>query len=247
MPPHAPARTRRRARSSFATALLALALLVAWVFVVQPALERAGALPGGGAGGGTATGPAATGPAASTPSLEGIVVADGASAEAYDRDLFGEPWADVDGNGCDTRNDVLIRDLADVAFRADSNGCIVRTGTLVDPYTGTQISFVRGPDTSEAVQIDHLVPLSYAWRHGASEWTADQRVVFANDPANLLAVAGAANQSKSDSGPAEWMPPSSAYACAYIAAFTAVLDRYDLTIAPEDADAVARVAAACPA
>lgn len=238
VPPHARARTRPRARPSFAAALLAIVLLVAWIFLIEPALQRAGALPDGGT---------ADRPVASSPSLEGIVVADAASASPYDRDRFGEAWADVDGNGCDTRNDVLIRDLADIAFRADSNGCIVRTGTLADPYTGEVIDFERGPDTSEEVQIDHLVPLSYAWQHGASEWTADQRVAFANDPANLLAVAGAANQSKSDSGPGEWMPPSAAYACAYVAGFTAVLDRYDLTIAPADADAVARIAAGCPA
>ncbi|MGI9823371.1 HNH endonuclease family protein [Agromyces sp. Marseille-Q5079] len=235
-------RRRRSRRISLPVMLVVVIAVAMWVYVYGP--EGDGSLAAGGAATG---GPAASDPAlAPDPDLAGLVVAPPSSASPYDRDLFGEAWLDVDGNGCDTRNDVLIRDLADVRFRADSADCIVRTGTLTDPYTNTVISFVRGPDTSEAVQIDHVVPLSYAWQHGASEWPDDVREAFANDPANLSAVDGPANQSKSDSGPAEWMPPAADYACTYVDRFADVLLSYGLTIAPEDYDAVLRVEAGCP-
>ncbi|GAA1845059.1 HNH endonuclease family protein [Agromyces salentinus] len=238
---------RRRSRRSTFPALVILAMAFgAWLYLYGPgsdgSLADGGLLPGLDRPG-TPTSP--TAPAVSDPDLEALVVAEGNPSSRYDRDLFGEAWLDVDGNGCDTRNDVLKRDLADVRYRADSADCVVRTGTLTDPYTNTVISFVRGPDTSEAVQIDHVVPLSYAWRHGASEWTADVREAFANDTANLIAVDGPTNQSKQDSGPAEWMPPSADFACTYVDRFAAVLVAYGLTIAPEDLDAIRRVEAGC--
>ncbi|MDJ0362232.1 hypothetical protein [Rhodococcus sp. H29-C3] len=83
----------------------------------------------------------------------------------YDREVFGQAWTDdvtVEGgrNGCDTRNDILRRDLTAIALKPGSNGCAVQTGTLADTYTGTTISFVRGTDTSSAVQIDHVVSVA---------------------------------------------------------------------------------------
>ncbi|MFF2370300.1 HNH endonuclease family protein [Agromyces sp. NPDC058110] len=238
---------RRRSRRLSLPALLVIVLAVAvWVYLYGPEGTRSEAgdwwFP-------PATGSASGAPAGvpTDPDLAALVVAAASSTAPYDRDRFGDAWADVDGNGCDTRNDVLIRDLVDIAFRADSNGCIVRTGTLHDPYTGASISFVRGPETSEAVQIDHVVPLSYAWQHGASTWAPERLEDFANDPANLSAVDGPANQSKSDSGPAEWMPPAAGYACTYVDRFAGVLLAYGLTVAPEDLAAMARVDEGCPA
>ncbi|WP_394551606.1 HNH endonuclease family protein [Agromyces sp. MMS24-JH15] len=251
MPPSRRRRTTTaRTRRLSGTSLLLIVLVIAFVWFVLPELQERGILAQTGEGAaGSSAAPVAPGSApGSAPSdaeLAALVVADGDPAAPYDRDLFGAAWADVDGNGCDTRNDVLIRDLVDVVFRADSNGCIVRTGRLVDAYTGAVIAFVRGPDTSEAVQIDHVVPLSYAWRHGADAWTPELRAAFANDPANLQAVDGPTNQSKSDSGPGEWMPPAAAYACAYVDRFAGVLAAYDLTVAPADYDAMVRVEAGC--
>ncbi|BDZ47098.1 hypothetical protein GCM10025866_30070 [Naasia aerilata] len=105
--------------------------------------------------------------------------------------------------------------------------------------------FVRGNDTSELVQIDHVVPLSWAWQHGAAAWTDDQRLLFANDPANLLAVDGATNSSKSDSGPADWLPPDETYRCTYAERFTAVLAEYGLGIDEPDRTALVAVAGRC--
>ena len=90
----------------------------------------------------------------------------------YDREQFGPAWSDVDRNGCDTRNDILKRDLAGETFKPGTHDCVVLTGTLDDPYTGKTIAFSRGQGTSEAVQIDHVVALSDAWQKGAQQLDA---------------------------------------------------------------------------
>jgi len=108
----------------------------------------------------------------------------------YSRDQFGPAWSDVDHNGCDTRNDVLRRDLTSVAFRPGTRDCVVLSGVLADPYTAVAIHFLRGNATSTAVQIDHVVALSDAWQKGAQQLSPARRLAFANDPLNLLAVDG---------------------------------------------------------
>jgi hypothetical protein len=152
----------------------------------------------------------------------------------YDRALFGQSWADVDRNGCDTRNDILRRDLIDPVFEAGTSDCKVLSGDLIDPFSGSPMAFVSGRTTSIEVQIDHLVPLAWAWRNGASEWTGERRVEFANDPLNLLAVNGGLNQEKSDSGPSEWLPPNRAFQCEYLFLFASVVVEYDLALPAPD-------------
>ena len=164
----------------------------------------------------------------------------------YDRDLFGPRWADVDRNGCDTRNDVLRRDLTALVIKPGTHGCVVLRGTLHDPYTGRTIAFVRGVGTSLAVQIDHVVALGDAWQKGAARWSTQRRTVFANDPLNLLAVQGAANLAKGDADAATWLPPSTAYRCAYVARQVAVKLRYGLSVTPAERDALLRILARCP-
>lgn len=165
----------------------------------------------------------------------------------YDRAQFGQPWLDVDRNGCDTRNDVLRRDLQDLVLKAGTRGCLVLRGTLHDPYTGTTIAFVRGPGTSEAVQVDHVVALADAWQKGAQGWTPDRRAAFANDSLNLLAVAGPANRRKGDGDAATWLPPNKAYRCDYVARQVAVKVEYHLWVTPAERDAMVRVLTTCPA
>lgn len=143
----------------------------------------------------------------------------------YDRDAFPH-WTDPDGNGCDTRDDQLR--LALTNFVAD--GCVVQTGLLADPYTGQVVQFQRGPQTSAQVQVDHVIPLAWAWRHGADRWTEARREAFANDPGNLVVTVAAANREKSDSGPDEWMPPRAEIQCAYLVMWRAMLDRYELQV-----------------
>ena len=147
----------------------------------------------------------------------------------------------------ETRNDILNRDLVDKTYTSISR-CpnAVATGILHDPYTGTDISFTRGNQVGAAVQIDHIVPLAYAWDMGARDWTADVRTRFANDPANLLAVEGKTNQAKSDKEPAKWMPANTAYRCQYVSRFTAVLRTYGLPVDAPSAAVITKAAATCP-
>jgi Protein of unknown function (DUF1524) len=171
----------------------------------------------------------------------------------YRRAAFGESWTDDNTapgghNGCDTRNEILDRDLVDktyVSIKRCPNA--VATGTLHDPYTNATIAFVRGNQTGAAVQIEHIVPLAYAWDFGAREWTDEMRVRFANDPANLLAVAGQANQDKGDKQPADWMPPNRAFWCQYAVQFVAVLRGYGLPVDAPSAMVLRDAAATCPA
>ena len=165
----------------------------------------------------------------------------------YDRDLFGNGWVDVDRNGCDTRNDTLSRDLEPRTYKAGTHDCVVLTGTLNDPYSGTTIQFTRGQDTSNDVQIDHVVALSDAWQKGAQQWDEAKRVAFANDPLNLLAVDGPLNQQKSDGDAATWLPPSKAYRCAYVARQVGVKLTYGLWVTAAERDAMVGILSSCPA
>lgn len=154
----------------------------------------------------------------------------------YDRDAFGSAWADVDGNGCGQRDDVLLRDLTRVTV--DTDGCTVLAGVLADPYTASTVLFERG---ASQVDIDHLVPLAAAWRMGADSWTDAKREAFANDPDNLRASYMGANRSKGDKTLSEWMPENRGFHCEYATEFMAVASKYELAVSPADA-AVAREA-----
>ncbi|MBY0286404.1 MAG: HNH endonuclease family protein [Mycobacteriaceae bacterium] len=171
----------------------------------------------------------------------------------YRRDAFGDSWTDENPapggyNGCDTRNDILDRDLVDKTY-VPIKRCpaAVATGFLHDPYTNAAIAFTRGEKTGAAVQIDHIVPLALAWDLGARFWTDHQRLRFANDPANLIAVAGGANQDKGDQEPATWMPPNTAFRCQYAMQFIAVIRGYALPIDAPSAAALRDAASTCPA
>lgn len=186
--------------------------------------------------------------------LAGIpVIAARVRGNDYRRAAFGDAWTDDNEapggfNGCDTRNDILDRDLIDKTY-ISLKRCphAVATGTLRDPYTSATIAFMRGDKTGAAVQIDHLVPLALAWDLGAREWPDALRVRFANDPANLLAVDGDANQSKGDQAPATWMPPNQTFWCQYSVQFADVLRGYRLPIDTRSADVLRDAAKTCPA
>ncbi len=162
----------------------------------------------------------------------------------YTRAQFGPAWADVDRNGCDTRNDILNRDLVGVTWRVGTHDCVVIAGTLHDPYTATSIVFEKAHATK--VQIDHVVALGDAWQTGAQGWSDITRERFANDPLNLLAVDGSANESKSDSDAASWLPPNTAFRCAYVARQITVKATYQLWVTGAEHDAMASVLSGCP-
>jgi hypothetical protein len=176
--------------------------------------------------------------------LATLAVKGRAPKTGYDRDQFGPQWADVDRNGCDTRNDVLARDLTDEAFKPGTHDCVVTSGTLADPYTGRTIAFVKGDGSS--VDIDHVVALSDAWQTGADRWDEARRTALANDPLNLLAVDYSANRQKGDGDAATWLPPERGYRCAYVARQVAVKAAYGLWVTQAEHDAIAGVLQGCP-
>ncbi|WP_308293014.1 HNH endonuclease family protein [Pseudarthrobacter raffinosi] len=177
--------------------------------------------------------------------LETISVKGRAPKTGYTREEFGPAWADIDRNGCDTRNDILARDLDGETFKPGTQNCVVTTGTLADKYTGTTIDFVRGNTTSSAVQIDHLVALSDAWQKGAQQLSAEQRRQLANDALNLMAADGPTNSAKGDKDAATWLPPNKAFRCEYVARQTAVKANYSLWVTQAERDAIEGILAAC--
>lgn len=188
-------------------------------------------------------GPTAQMPGPASSSGQVRVVDTRPDAAGYDRDcgpthscVFGPAWSDavdVDGgrNGCDTRNDILARDLDELVIQPGTRGCRVLAGELHDPYTGTTVRFDRADDPA-GIQIDHVFPLAAAWDHGASDWPPQQRLDFANDPANLVATIGRVNQSKGDQTPQDWMPDHAP--CRYADTYLKIARDYDLTITTRD-------------
>lgn len=164
----------------------------------------------------------------------------------YTRAQFGQAWADVDRNGCDTRNDMLKRDLTEIVYKVKTRNCVVASGILLDRYSGETINFVRGNATSMEVQIDHVIALSNAWQTGAFKLTVLQRTALANDPMNLFAVKGRLNLQKSDGDAATWLPPLKSFRCAYIAQQIAVKAKYSLWVTAPEKEAMLRILATCP-
>lgn len=162
----------------------------------------------------------------------------------YDRDRFGPAWLDADHNGCDTRNDILNRDLTRRVHKAGTHGCVVTAGDLADPYTGTRIHFVKG--NGDLVDIDHVVALGNVWVTGGSRWHIKERAAIANDPYNLLAVDAGENRQKGDSDAASWLPPNKSFRCAYVARQIAVKAKYELWVTAAEKAAMRRVLRPCP-
>ncbi|MSO25047.1 MAG: deoxyribonuclease [Actinobacteria bacterium] len=178
--------------------------------------------------------------------LETLPVKGRAPKTGYSRAAFGQSWADVDRNGCDTRNDILQRDMTSIVFKASTRNCVVLSGTLIDRYSGESINFVRGNVSSMEVQIDHVVALSNSWQTGAFKLSIAQRTALANDPFNLFAVKGRLNLQKSDGDAATWVPPLKSFRCAYVAQQIAVKVKYSLwVVAPEKAEMLA-ILSQCP-
>lgn len=161
----------------------------------------------------------------------------------YGREQFGAGWATVDS--CDMRNYILQRDMDNKQLDPNDN-CTVLGGTLHDPYTGKTIMFKRGAGTSQLVQIDHVVALSDAWQKGAQGLDEGTRAEFANDPLNLLAVDGPANNKKSDSDAATWLPPNKSYRCRYVARQVAIKQKYKFWVTAAEHDAIKQVLGMCP-
>jgi len=171
-----------------------------------------------------------------------------AAKTGYTRAQFGPEVSktDFDRNGCDTRNDILRRDLTSIVFLEKTRPCTVLSGVLTDPFSGETINFVRGVATSSEVQIDHTVALSNAWQTGAFKLNIKERTAFANDPMNLLAVKGRLNSQKGDGDAATWLPPLKSFRCDYVSKQIAVKLKYKLWFTAPEKEAMIRILKSCP-
>lgn len=192
-------------------------------------------------------------------------------APKYDRSQYGPAWADVDHNGCDTRNDVLGSQLDNIEYTTKSKKCKVESGTYTEPYFGTQETFTKGEAISGQDEIDHIVPLKVAWVYGAHAWPGkdgqEERAAIANDPMNLVVTTRQVNSAgkdvdgdtykdrkdlgeypgKSDMGAADWLEwmHDDARKCNYASRYVLVTKKYDLPIVQSDKKAIEDAFAAC--
>ena len=173
--------------------------------------------------------------------LEQLPVKGRAPKTGYSRNQFGSQWTDIDRNGCDTRNDILKRDLISVVFKEKTRNCVVESGILNDSYSGQIIAFQRGEKTSALIQIDHIVALSNAWQTGIFQSSLKERTNFANDPLNLMAVKGSLNSQKGDGDAATWLPPNKSYRCEYVSRQIQVKVKYRLWVTKPEKEAMLRV------
>lgn len=162
----------------------------------------------------------------------------------YKRDLFKVGAVDIDRNGCDYRNDTLRRDLTTMDLRPGTPVCVVEQGSMTDPYTGDEVSFVRNVRPYE-IEIDHLVALSDAWQKGAQQWSPEKRAQFGNDPRNLVATSRRANQQKKDGDVATWLPPNKAFRCTYVTRQVEVKSTYGLWVTAAEREAMSAILAGC--
>lgn len=173
--------------------------------------------------------------------LNKLAVKGRAAKTGYTREQFPH-WSDLNRNGCDTRNEILERDLTTVIFKVGTKDCKVITGSLLDPYSGKVISF---SSTKSTVDIDHVVALSNAWQTGAAYFDKTKREAIANDPLNLLAVDYLLNRQKGDGDAATWLPPLKSYRCDYVARQVAVKAKYALWVTAPEKDAIVKILEKC--
>lgn len=242
-------------------AVILAALLMTYNSTVRNYVKHAGHSPNAtntsSGGSANATGPARGNKTSQTSGKSGAVLAalntlavkGRGPLTGYSRAKFGAAWTDNNGdplghNRCDTRNDVLHRDLTAVTYK--SGHCTIATGSLAEPYTGKTVHFVRGVKTSSLVQIDHVAAIGNVWVTGGAQITQTQRVNIANDPLELLAVDGSANEQKGDGDAATWLPSNKSFRCRYVAIQVAVKVKYHLWVTSAEKAAITKVLSSCP-
>lgn len=169
----------------------------------------------------------------------------------YRRAAFGTGWADLDGDGCRTRDEVLLKTVdRSKPFTVQRQGRCpwdMVAGTWVDPYTAMVMTWtnLNQVNQAEGLPIDHIVSLAEAFRYGAKNWTQQQRVAFGNDQENLTPTTQAVNRSKSDKDPATWSPPDVGQ-CGYASRYIAVKTRWNLPVDQQQKNALATMLDTCP-
>lgn len=184
-------------------------------------------------------------PLAALVSLPAIGVGESLAPTPYDRDLFGQRWLDVDRNGCDTRNDILRRDLDDLVVKEGTQGCVAYSGRFTDPYTAREFVFERGSANAGELHVDHVVALSDAWHKGAGNWTDERRAEFANDPMNLLVTFGEVNMAKGGRDAGSWVPPNELAGCGFAVHVVWIKERYGLAVSISESSTLGDLLATC--
>lgn len=172
--------------------------------------------------------------------FEGLILRAEVSLTGYDRDVFGD-WIDADGDGCDTRDEVLIAESLEPVTVGPS--CSISGGRWRSAFDG---AVTTQPGTFD---IDHFVPLAEAWDSGAASWPPQRRRDFANDlgyDGSLIAVSASSNRSKSDGDPDEWRPPLASFHCTYARTWIGVKKRWSLTADPDEVSALDEMVRSCP-
>lgn len=170
-------------------------------------------------------------------------------------DRKSHQWNKVEGKtgNYTTRDLVLERDMNDVTFTSRGN---VKSGTLLEPYTGKTIHFQRGQSNKTeggsasnrdgGIQIDHVVAYAEAYRSGLDKLGFQQRDTYYNDPDVLLASQAEANNVKKDGTIAEWEPSNQAFQCDYASLQIGIKAKYGLMVDQKEHDKLAQVLASCP-
>ena len=148
------------------------------------------------------------------------------AAPSYNRDYFGGGWLDLDTDGRDTRQEAVEQGM--------------RFGVWVDPYSCEVVSNPLSLPINGDFDLDHIIPLKWAWEHGAWQWTQDEREAFANDPDNLFLVSASANRSKGAQGPSEWLPANVAFWPEYVEKWHMLIDKYALELPEADRQTLSR-------
>ncbi|MEW1648604.1 HNH endonuclease family protein [Streptomyces sp. NPDC091219] len=158
----------------------------------------------------------------------------------YERTKFRH-WIDADRDGCNTRAEILKAEA--VTAPLQGTNCALTRGSWYSPYDDRYL------DSASKLDVDHLVPLAEAWDSGASQWTAKEKELYANDlddARDLIAVSAASNRSKADKDPSEWLPPYAGYRCQYDINWVADKTRWGLSIDTVEREALDRQLAGCP-
>lgn len=138
----------------------------------------------------------------------------------YKRQYFGWGWMDLDGDGQHERTEALILQNTGQLVFTDETERLVKRGQWRSVYTNDVLI------DASIIDVDHIIPLNWAWMHGAWRWTYTERKAFANDQVNLFSVESSLNRAKGAQGPDTWLPPENVDM--YILRWRRLLKKYNL-------------------
>lgn len=147
-------------------------------------------------------------------------------------------WSNSDYPTLDVRQTEMLKrlSLSDVKYLGDSQGQI-RSGRWVSSFT------LKSYSSPEELVVDYVVPLGWAWDHGAKNWSKEQRLAFASDSKNIWVVESDLSEAKGDQGPSQWMPPRAR--CGYISRFIRIVFAYGLERTDSEIKEHSRIISRC--